>query len=100
MAKPWILRLIGIPVTILIPMLGANAFMDGCARLIGDINLIFVSIPALITILWATFRMADWIVFASRADLWPFHLFRVMRSEQKCVKERRWTRKHGKSCWA
>jgi hypothetical protein len=68
-AKSWILRLIGIPVTILIPMLGAHTFMDGCARLIGDSNLIFVSIPALITILWATFRMADWIVFASRADL-------------------------------
>lgn len=68
-AKSWALRLIGIPITILIPIIGAGIFLDGWKWLTGDAYPLLASIPAYIAILWATLWMAGRTVYASRADL-------------------------------
>jgi hypothetical protein len=76
-AKIWLLRLAGIPITILVPMIGSNLLMYLCKWLLGDGSLFFVSIPILIVLIWSTFRMAGWTVFASQANLLSHGIRRV-----------------------
>ncbi|MCF7787069.1 MAG: hypothetical protein K9N47_13165 [Prosthecobacter sp.] len=68
-AKIWLLRLAGIPITILVPMIGSNLLMYLCKWLLGDGSLFFVSIPILVVLIWSTLRMAGRTVFASRENL-------------------------------
>ena len=76
-AKIWLLRLAGIPITIIVPGLVANLLMYLCEWLLGYGSLFFVSIPILVVIIWATYRVAGWTVFASRANLLSHGIHRV-----------------------
>lgn len=76
-AKIWLLRLAGIPITILVPMIGSNLLMYLCKWLLGDGSLFFVSIPILLVLIWSTIRMAGWTVFASQANLLSHGIRRV-----------------------
>lgn len=76
-AKIWLLRLAGIPLTILVPMIGAKLLMDLCNWLLGDGSLFFVSIPILGVLIWSVIRVAGWAVFASRVDLLSHGIRRV-----------------------
>jgi hypothetical protein len=76
-AKTWLIRLMGVPITILVLSLGAGVFLDGWKWLTGDGYPILASIPALVVILWATFRVAGWTVFASQADLLSHGIRRI-----------------------
>ncbi|WP_395750334.1 hypothetical protein [Prosthecobacter sp.] len=76
-AKIWLLRLAGIPITILVPMIGSDLLMYLCNWLLGYGSLLFVSLPMLVVAIWSMSRVAGWTVFASRADLLSHGIRRV-----------------------
>jgi len=76
-AKIWLLRLAGIPITILVPILAATIIMYLWKWLTGGGEPFLASIPILVVIIWSTIRVAGWTVFASRAILLSHGIRRV-----------------------